>query len=68
VLTVAIENLDLPDGKTREKCGRRQQFRRLTSRFPNARFRSRPVSMAAARVHENAGTQLAQGRSGRGTP
>jgi IS605 OrfB family transposase len=44
---VAIENLDFSDGKTREKHGRRKSFRRLISRFPTARLRSRLVSMAA---------------------
>jgi hypothetical protein len=87
VETIAFENLDFSDGKTREKhgrrCpftgglassqvtaprassdtlgdshrrrsevpvnghGRRKQFRRLISRFPNARLRARLVSMAA---------------------
>lgn len=47
VKTIAFENLDFSDGKTREKHGRRKQFRRLISRFPNARLRARLVSMAA---------------------
>jgi IS605 OrfB family transposase len=44
---IAIEDLDFTDGKTREKHGRRKQFRQLISRFPTARLRSRLVSMAA---------------------
>lgn len=44
---IGIENLDFGDGKTREKHGRRKAFRRLISRFPTARLRSRLVSMAA---------------------
>jgi IS605 OrfB family transposase len=44
---IAMENLDFTDGKTREKHGRRKQFRQLISRFPTATLRSRLVSMAA---------------------
>ena len=44
---IGIEDLDFTDGKTREKHGRRTAFRRLISRFPTARLRSRLVSMAA---------------------
>jgi IS605 OrfB family transposase len=46
VSAIAIENLDFTDGKTREKHGRRKQFRQLISRFPTAELRSRLVSMA----------------------
>ncbi len=45
---IAIENLDFAQEKTREKHGRRTQFRRLLSRFPTARLRARLVSMATA--------------------
>jgi len=45
--TIGIENLDFGDGKTRDKHGRGKAFRRLISRFPTARLRSRLVSMAA---------------------
>ncbi|WP_432993775.1 IS200/IS605 family accessory protein TnpB-related protein [Dactylosporangium sp. CA-233914] len=44
---IAIENLDFGDSKTREQHGRRKRFRRLISRFPTARLRSRLASMAA---------------------
>jgi IS605 OrfB family transposase len=46
-VAIGLEDLDFTDGKTREKHGRRKQFRRLISRFPTARLRSRLVSMAA---------------------
>jgi IS605 OrfB family transposase len=46
-VAVGIENLDFSDGKTREKHGRRKEFRRLISRFPTARLRTRLVCMAA---------------------
>ena len=47
VAAIAMENLDFTDGKTREKYGRRKQFRQVISRFPTARLRSRLVSIAA---------------------
>jgi IS605 OrfB family transposase len=46
-MAIGIENLDFADGKTREKHGRRKAFRRLISRFPTTKLRSRLVSMAA---------------------
>ncbi|MFE0525242.1 IS200/IS605 family accessory protein TnpB-related protein [Streptomyces sp. NPDC058954] len=47
VSAVAIEDLDFTDSRTREKFGRNTSFRRLVSRFPTARLRTRLVSMAA---------------------
>jgi len=47
VKAIAVEDLDFADGKTREKHGRRKQFRRLISRFPTAQLRARLISMAA---------------------
>jgi IS605 OrfB family transposase len=47
VNAIAIEDLDFTDGKTREKHGRRKQFRQLISHFPTNALRSRLVSMAA---------------------
>ncbi|MDQ0601919.1 IS605 OrfB family transposase [Streptomyces canus] len=44
---IAIEDLDFTDGTSREKHGRNKRFRRLISRFPTAKLRSRLVSMAA---------------------
>ncbi|MFF3468520.1 hypothetical protein ACWCQN_39515 [Streptomyces sp. NPDC001984] len=44
---IAIEDLDFAAGRTREKHGRRKRFRRLISRFPNARLKARLVAMAA---------------------
>ncbi|MFI9598512.1 IS200/IS605 family accessory protein TnpB-related protein [Streptomyces sp. NPDC052043] len=45
--SIAIEDLDFTDGRTREKHGRNKPFRRLISRFPTARLRARLVLMAA---------------------
>jgi IS605 OrfB family transposase len=47
VAAIAVEDLDFADIKTREKHGRKKRFRRLISRFPTTRLRSRLVSMAA---------------------
>ncbi len=44
---IAVEDLDFCNSKTREKHGRKKRFRRLISRFPTARLRTRLVSMAA---------------------
>jgi IS605 OrfB family transposase len=44
---IAIEDLDFTDGKSREQHGRNKRFRRLISRFPTARLKTRLVSMAA---------------------
>ncbi|WP_405555102.1 transposase [Streptomyces canus] len=44
---IAIEDLDLTDGTSREKHGRNKRFRRLISRFPTAKLKARLVSMAA---------------------
>ncbi len=46
-LSIAIEDLDFTDSKTREKHGRRKQFRKLISHMPVSRLRARLVSMAA---------------------
>ncbi|GAA4630723.1 hypothetical protein GCM10023196_057230 [Actinoallomurus vinaceus] len=43
---IAIEDLNFEQDKTREKHGRRKQFRNLISRFPTARLKARLVSMA----------------------
>ncbi|MEV5008287.1 IS200/IS605 family accessory protein TnpB-related protein [Streptomyces sp. NPDC055692] len=45
--SIAIEDLDFTDGRTREKHGRSKSFRRLISRFPTAKFRARLILMAA---------------------
>ncbi|MFG6191479.1 hypothetical protein [Nonomuraea sp. JJY05] len=45
---VAIEDLDFQGEKTREKHGRRKQFRQLISSLPTARLRARLISMAGA--------------------
>ncbi|MFF4149989.1 IS200/IS605 family accessory protein TnpB-related protein [Streptomyces sp. NPDC001651] len=47
VTTIAVENLDFTDGKSREHHGRSRTFRALISQFPTAAFRARLVSMAA---------------------
>jgi hypothetical protein len=44
---IALEDLDLTDGRSREKHGRNKRFRRLSSRFPTAKLRARLVAMAA---------------------
>jgi IS605 OrfB family transposase len=46
-LAIAIEDLDFTAETTREKHGRRKQFRKLISGMPVARLRARLVSMAA---------------------
>ncbi|WP_406257430.1 IS200/IS605 family accessory protein TnpB-related protein [Streptomyces nigra] len=47
VTTIAVEDLDFADAKSREHHGRSRTFRALVSRFPTAAFRARLVSMAA---------------------
>nr|BFE31098.1 IS200/IS605 family element transposase accessory protein TnpB [Actinomadura rugatobispora] len=47
VTAIAVEDLDFAGEKTREKHGRRKQFRQLISGFPTARLKARLVSMAA---------------------
>jgi IS605 OrfB family transposase len=47
VKAIAVEDLDFERDKTREKHGRRKQFRRLISRFPTATLKARLISMAA---------------------
>ncbi|WP_217236745.1 transposase [Streptomyces sp. AC555_RSS877] len=44
---IAIEDLDFTDGTSREKHGRNKRLRRLLSRFPTAKLKTRLVSMAA---------------------
>ncbi|MFD5538505.1 IS200/IS605 family accessory protein TnpB-related protein [Streptomyces sp. NPDC127079] len=44
---IAVEDLDFTDAGTRENHGRAKRFRRLLSRFPTARLRTRLVAMAA---------------------
>ncbi|MFE3460555.1 IS200/IS605 family accessory protein TnpB-related protein [Nocardiopsis aegyptia] len=44
---IGIEDLDFAREKTREKHGRRKQFRNLISGMPTGRLRARIVSMAA---------------------
>ncbi|GAA2315292.1 IS200/IS605 family element transposase accessory protein TnpB [Streptomyces hawaiiensis] len=46
-LSIAIEDLDFTAEKTREKHGRRKNFRKLISGMPVAKLRARLVSMAA---------------------
>ncbi|MEU6579125.1 IS200/IS605 family accessory protein TnpB-related protein, partial [Streptomyces sp. NPDC046805] len=46
-LAIAVEDLDFTAEKTREKHGRRKQFRKMISGMPVARLRARLVSMAA---------------------
>ncbi|MDT9691140.1 IS200/IS605 family accessory protein TnpB-related protein [Streptomyces sp. P9(2023)] len=45
-LSIAVEDLDFTAEKTREKHGRRKQFRKLISGMPVAKLRARLVSMA----------------------
>ncbi|MBC9724467.1 transposase [Streptomyces sp. TRM68367] len=47
VAAIAIEDLDFTAEKTREKHGRKKQFRKLISGMPTARLKARLVSMAA---------------------
>lgn len=44
---IGIENLDFAAEKTREKHGRRKQFRQLISGMPTGKLKARIVSMAA---------------------
>ncbi|WP_176740228.1 transposase [Streptomyces sp. Ncost-T10-10d] len=44
---IGIEDLDFTTEKTREKHGRRKQFRQLISGIPTGRLKARLVSMAA---------------------
>ncbi|MGP4012678.1 IS200/IS605 family accessory protein TnpB-related protein [Streptomyces sp. 4N124] len=44
---IALENLDFTDGTSREQHGRNKRFRRLLSRFPTAKLKTRLISMAA---------------------
>ncbi|MFG2026735.1 IS200/IS605 family accessory protein TnpB-related protein [Streptomyces sp. NPDC048825] len=44
---IALEDLDFAAEKCREKHGRNKRFRRLISRFPTAKLKTRLVSMAA---------------------
>jgi IS605 OrfB family transposase len=46
VTAIAIEDLNFQAEKTREKHGRRKRFRRLISRFPTTKLKTRLVSMA----------------------
>lgn len=46
-VAIAIEDLDFTAEKTREKHGRKKQFRRLISGIPTSKLKSRLVSMAA---------------------
>ena len=47
VRALAIEDLDFTDSKTREKHGRRKQFRQLISGIPTGKLRARLLSMCA---------------------
>ncbi|MER5935638.1 IS200/IS605 family accessory protein TnpB-related protein, partial [Streptomyces sp. NPDC002054] len=47
VAAIAIEDLDFQAEKTREKHGRRKQFRQLISGMPTGKLKARLVSMAA---------------------
>ncbi|MER6999485.1 IS200/IS605 family accessory protein TnpB-related protein [Streptomyces sp. NPDC000410] len=47
VAAIGIEDLDFQAEKTREKHGRRKQFRQLISGMPTGRLKARLVSMAA---------------------
>ncbi|MFF3326374.1 IS200/IS605 family accessory protein TnpB-related protein [Streptomyces sp. NPDC002889] len=47
VAAIAIEDLDFTAEKTREKHGRRKQFRQLISGIPTGKLKARLVSMAA---------------------
>jgi IS605 OrfB family transposase len=44
---IAVEDLDFADSKSREKFGRRKQFRHLIAGFPITQFKDRVVAMAA---------------------
>ncbi|MGW2203848.1 IS200/IS605 family accessory protein TnpB-related protein [Streptomyces sp. NPDC001774] len=48
VTAIAVEDLDFRAEKTREKHGRRKQFRQLISGLPTGRLRARLASMADA--------------------
>ncbi|MDF6046164.1 transposase [Streptomyces sp. JH14] len=47
VAAIGIEDLDFTNEKTREKHGRRKQFRQLISGIPTSKLKARLVSMAA---------------------
>ncbi|MGW5276877.1 IS200/IS605 family accessory protein TnpB-related protein [Streptomyces sp. NPDC004044] len=47
VAAIGIEDLDFTTEKTREKHGRRKQFRQLISGIPTGKLKARLVSMAA---------------------
>ncbi|HEY2084791.1 MAG TPA: IS200/IS605 family accessory protein TnpB-related protein [Mycobacterium sp.] len=46
VTAIAVEDLNFEQEKTREKHGRRKRFRRLITRFPTAKLKTRLISMA----------------------
>jgi IS605 OrfB family transposase len=46
ITTIAVEDLDFTDSKTREKHGRRRRFRQVISGMPTAKLRSRLLAMA----------------------
>ncbi len=46
VKTIAVEDLDFAESKTREKHGRKRRFRQLISGMPTGKLRARLVSMA----------------------
>lgn len=48
VKAIAVEDLDFADSKTREKHGRRKQFRQLISGIPTGKLRARLTSMVDA--------------------
>ncbi|WP_200815944.1 transposase [Nocardiopsis sp. JB363] len=48
VKTIAVEDLDFTDSKSREKHGRRKLFRQVISGMPTAKLRARLTSMAHA--------------------
>ena len=43
---IAVEDLDFTDSKTRERFGRRKQFRHTIAGFPTTQFKDRVVAMA----------------------
>ena len=43
---IAVEDLDFADSKSREKFGRRKQFRHTIAGFPTTQFKDRVVAMA----------------------
>lgn len=46
-IAIGVENLDFTNEKTREKHGRKKEFRRLVSGIPTGKLKARLVSMAA---------------------